>query len=100
MNIYGVIKRPLITEKSFAQAARGKYTFEVAEDATKAEIKRAVELLYRGTKVSGVAVARLPGKRVRWRVRGRRPVVGQQGGIKKAVVSLSAGKIEVFEKKT
>ena len=99
MNIYRVIKRPIVTEKSFALAAKGKYTFEVVKEATKEEVKKAVELLYKGTKVAGVAVLRLPGKRVFWRARGKRPVEGQKSGLKKAMVSLSEGKIEVFEKK-
>lgn len=99
MNIYEVIKKPVVTEKSFALAAKGKYTFEVAKETTKEEIKKAIELLYKGTKVSGVAVVRLPGKRVFWRTRGKRPVEGRQHDLKKALVSLSEGKIAAFEKK-
>lgn len=98
-NIYEVIKKPVMTEKSFALAARGQYTFEVEPTATKEEIRKAVELLYKGTKVSGVAVLRNPGERVLWRTRGRRPFEGRRSGLKKALVSLSEGKIEVFEKK-
>lgn len=100
MNIYRVIKRPIVTEKSFALAAQGKYTFEVVKEATKEEIRKAVELLYKGTKVARVAVLHRPGKRVFWRTRGRRPVEGQKSDLKKAVVSLSEGKIELFGKKS
>ncbi len=100
MNIYEVIKKPMMTEKSFALAAGGKYTFEVAEKATKEEVKKAIELLYKGTKVAQVAILRLPGKKVFWRARGKRPVEGQKSDLKKALVSLSEGKIEVFEKKS
>ncbi len=99
MNVYQVVKRPLVTEKSFALAAKGKYTFKVAKEATKKEIGKAVELLYKGVKVSEVRVAYLPGKKVLWRTRGRRPIEGQRSGLKKALVTLSEGKIEVFEKK-
>jgi len=99
MNIFQVVKRPVVTEKSFALASKGQYTFEVAEVANKEDVAKAVELLYKGTKVAKVAITRLPGKRVFWRTRGRRPIEGKRSGLKKALVSLSEGKIEAFEKK-
>ena len=43
-NLYDVIKKPLITEKSVSATESGKYTFEVRKDATKVEIAKAVEL--------------------------------------------------------
>ena len=55
--LYDVIKRPLITEKSMMATTLGKYTFEVAIDSTKVEIKNAVEQLF-GVKVLKVNTMR------------------------------------------
>lgn len=84
MNLYQVIKQPIITEKSTAQASQGKYTFEVDKKASKGEIKRAVEELF-GVKVLDVRTANIRGKGVR-------------GDWKKAVVTLKEGdKIDIFD---
>ena len=57
-----VIKRPLITEKSTWESEdRGRYSFEVAADARKADIKRAVESLY-NVKVARVSTQIRKGK--------------------------------------
>ena len=93
-NIYEVIRRPLITEK--AQILKeGQHTlcFEVHRDATKPEIKKAVETLF-GTKVAGVRVANVHGKVKRQgRFEGKRP------NWKKAWVVLKkdAKMVEFFE---
>ena len=55
-----IIVRPIITEKSYAAMAEGKYTFEVAIDATKLEIKDAVEKLF-SVKVLNVNTLRYDG---------------------------------------
>jgi large subunit ribosomal protein L23 len=82
---YTLIKRPRITEKATALGSLGKYTFEVVRDATKVEIKKAIEKIYK-VKVSKVATMRCPGKRKR---------VGKSYGMtpdwKKAIVTLAAG---------
>ncbi len=94
MNPYQVIKRPIITEKSTAQASQGKYTFEVDKKAAKGEIKRAVEELF-GVKVLGVRTANIRGKEVRV---GRRRTLSKRSDWKKAVVTLKEGdKIDIFE---
>ncbi len=94
MNPYQVIKRPIITEKSTAQASQGKYTFEVDKKAAKGEIKRAVEELF-GVKVLGVRTANIRGKEVRV---GRRRMLSKRSDWKKAVVTLKEGdKIDIFE---
>ncbi len=84
-DLYQVIKRPIITEKSAAlSAAEGKYTFEVDKRASKGDIKRAVEKLFE-VAVLEVNTARVHGKRAR-------------GDWKKAVVTIKKGdKIEIFE---
>ncbi|MFZ5987323.1 MAG: 50S ribosomal protein L23 [Bacillota bacterium] len=68
-----IIKRPFITEKSNAEIANGKYTFEVAVDATKVEIKQAVEKLFQ-VKVLKVNTINFEGKQKRMGVhQGYRP---------------------------
>lgn len=48
--LYGIIKKPLITEKSVGATTLGQYTFEVVKNATKIEIAQAVELAFPGRK--------------------------------------------------
>jgi large subunit ribosomal protein L23 len=93
-NLYDVIRRPLITEKSTTlKEQQNTVCFEVHRDATKPEIKKAVEGLF-GVKVKDVRVARVHGKVKRQgRYFGRRP------DWKKAYVVLKQGEkmIEFFE---
>ena len=93
-NLYEVIRRPLITEKTTtARETQNAVCFEVHRDATKPEIKKAVETLF-GVKVANVRVARVHGKVKRQgRYAGRRP------DWKKAYVVLKKGEkmIEFFD---
>ena len=92
MNLYEVLRRPLITEKSTVLQMENKYAFEVAGEASKPQIKQAVEKAFK-VKVTGVNVMMVPGKRRRL---GRRMV--SRPPWKKAIVTLKAGdKIELFE---
>ena len=92
MNLYDILRRPVITEKSTTLHARGKYAFEVAKEANKQQIKQAVEKAF-NVKVMGVNVINVPGGRRRV---GRRQVIDQSW--KKAIVTLKQGdKIELFE---
>jgi large subunit ribosomal protein L23 len=88
-----IIVRPLITEKTSAnQMNENQYTFEVARDANKQEIKSAVERLF-SVRVRQVRTAQQRGK---WRRRGVH--VGKQPNWKKAVVTVAEGEIiDVFE---
>ena len=90
---YDVIIAPVITEKSMDDAASRKYTFKVAKDATKTEIKAAVEEAF-GVTVDKVNTANYDGKLKR---QGR--FVGRTPGYKKAIVFLSGSSkpIEFFE---
>jgi large subunit ribosomal protein L23 len=91
--IHRTIVRPVITEKSSAAyQERGEYTFEVHADATKPQIRAAVEQLF-GVKVTGVWTSNQRGKEKRMgRTAGRRP------NWKKAIVKLREGdSIAVFE---
>ena len=91
---YDIIKRPIITEQSMAETADKKYTFEVAKDANKIEIAKAVEEIF-GVKVVKVNTLNMQGKEKRTGAypKGRRP------SWKKAVVTLSEDSktIEFFE---
>ena len=92
MNLYEVLRRPLITEKSTALQALGKYAFEVASGANKDQIKQAVEKAFK-VEVTAVNVTVVPGERRRM---GRRQISSEPW--KKAIVTLKPGdKIELFE---
>jgi large subunit ribosomal protein L23 len=87
------VVRPLITEKtSAAYQDRGEYAFEVHPDASKPQIRQAIEELF-GVKVTGVWTSNQRGKEKRMgRTSGRRP------NWKKAIVKLREGDtIEIFE---
>jgi len=99
VNIYEVIKRPVISEKSQALATEGKYVFRISPKATKRDVAAAVEGLYQGTKVGKVGIAKTARKKVVWRRRGARPVKGIRAPVKKAIVTLTKGTIGIFEKK-
>tara|TARA_Y100000310_G_C20698585_1_gene827561 strand:+ start:6199 stop:6615 length:417 start_codon:yes stop_codon:yes gene_type:complete len=88
-----VLSRPHITEKASFLAEKGQYVFRVVPEATKHQVKAAVEELY-GVEVAGVRIARQRSKTVR---------VGKKEGIKpgfkKAVVQLQKGQtIEVISR--
>jgi len=93
-NLYEVIRRPLITEKStLLKETQSSLCFEVHRDATKPEIKKAVEALF-SVKVAAVRVANVHGKVKRQgRYSGKRP------DWKKAYVVLKKGEkmVEYFE---
>ena len=93
---YDVILRPVVTEKSMNAMAEKKYTFMVHPDATKAQIKEAVEKMFNGTKVEKVNTMNCEGKKRR--VRGTMQF-GKTAKTKKAIVQLTADSadIEIFE---
>lgn len=94
--IFDVLRRPLVTEKSnYQNSELHQYVFEVAEDATKAMVKDAVETLF-DVSVLRVNVLNMPAKRTR-RARSRRVGV-RRSGYKKAIVALAPGDtIAMFE---
>ncbi len=92
MHLSEVLRRPLVTEKNTNLQAAGKYVFEIADEATKFQVKQAVENSFK-VKVTAVNVITMPGKTRRI---GRRIVQVQSW--KKAIVTLKAGdKIQIFE---
>ena len=80
---YDIIKKPVLTEKSYDAMAQKKYTFEVAIGANKTEIKAAIEEIFEGVKVESVNTMRTQGKMKR---QGR--TQGRTREIKKAYVTL------------
>lgn len=94
--IYDVLRRPLITEKSnYQNAELHQYVFEVAVDATKTQVRDAVQTLF-DVSVLKVNVINVPLKRTR-RLRSRR-MSTRRSGYRKAIVTLAAGDtIAAFE---
>ena len=92
MHLYEVLRRPLITEKNTVLQEQNKYVFEVADGATKPQIKQAVEKAF-NVKVTAVNVMTMPGKTRRI---GKRMVLTPTR--RKAIVTVKAGeKIGFFE---
>lgn len=94
LKYYDIILKPIVTEKSMNMMNEKKYTFAVHVDATKNQIKEAVEKLFEGTKVANVNTMNLDGKKRR-----RGAVVGRTAKSKKAIVKLTedSADIEIFE---
>ncbi len=91
---YDVILRPIITEKTMSDMADKKYAFYVHTDATKNQIKDAVEKMFEGAKVKYVNTMNLNGK-----TRRRGYITGKTAARKKAIVQLTedSNEIEVFQ---
>ncbi len=91
---YDVIQKPVITEKSMDIMGDKKYTFLVHTEATKSQIKEAVEKMFSGTKVASVNTMNLEGKNKR-----RGMVYGKTAKTKKAIVQLTedSAEIEIFQ---
>lgn len=86
---YDIVKNLVSTEKGTSLQSQRKYLFRVATTATKIDVKRAVEEIYK-VKVDAVNTTHVPGKLKRVRVR-----AGYTSAWKKAIVSLKDGqKIE------
>jgi large subunit ribosomal protein L23 len=96
-NLYDVLVRPLVTEKSSYQSGKlGQYSFVVANEATRTSVKDAVETLFDVT-VARVNILNAPAKRGR-RTKSRRMLV-RRSAFKKAIVTLAEGSkpLEIFE---
>ena len=88
-SVYDVILKPVISEASMDMAAEKKYTFKVARDASKTEVKNAVEEIF-GVEVKKVNIMNVSGKKKRV---GR--YLGTTAAYKKAIVTLTAGSKEI-----
>ena len=91
---YDVILKPVVTEKTMELMADKKYTFLVHTEATKTQVKEAVEKMFPGTKVESVNTMNNEGKKRR-----RGMVFGMTAKTKKAIVKLTADskEIEIFQ---
>ena len=91
---YDVILKPVVTEKSMNAMSEKKYTFLVHPEATKAQVKEAVEKMFEGTKVKSVNTMNMDGKKKR-----RGMTVGTTAKTKKAIVALTEDSkdIEIFQ---
>jgi len=88
-----IIIAPVVSEKSYALIESGVYTFQVHTSASKPEIRDAVESIW-GVEVSKVNTLNRPGKKKRTRGTNR---VGSKPATKRAIVTLAAGEIPLFE---
>ncbi|MCL2352842.1 MAG: 50S ribosomal protein L23 [Firmicutes bacterium] len=90
LKYYDILMRPVVTEKSMNDMSTKKYAFYVHPQATKVQIKEAVEKLFDGTKVEKVNTMNKQGK-----VRKRQKATGRTPARKKAIVQLSADSKEI-----
>ncbi len=93
--LYDVLRRPLVTEKSSYQSGRlNQYSFVVADNATRKQVKDAIETLY-DVSVVRVNIINTSAKRGR-RLRSRQLLI-RKAGYKKAIVTLAEGQtLEMF----
>lgn len=92
MQLFEVLRKPLVTEKNTSLQSQGKYAFKVDDDASKDQIKQAVEKAFKVT-VTSVNVMSVRGKE---KLVGRKKVANSSW--KKAIVTLKSGdKIQIFE---
>ena len=93
LKYYDVILAPIVTEKSMNSMSEKKYAFSVHPDATKTQIKEAVEKMFAGTKVAKVNTINQDGK-----TRRRGMTFGKTAKTKKAIVQLTedSAEIEIF----
>lgn len=93
MTAYDIIIKPVVTERSMEAMEMKRYTFKVATNANKSEIKKAVETIF-GVKVKQVNTMNITGKKKRMGAN-----VGKRSDWKKAIVTLTedSKEIEFFE---
>lgn len=85
-----IILKPVVTEKSSVLMEQGKYTFEVDPRANKTEIKIAIEQIF-DVKVGSIATQNRKGKVYR-----TRNGIGKRKDVKRAIVTLREGSIDIF----
>ena len=85
-----IIIKPVVTEKSSILMDQGKFTFEVDPRASKTEIKIAIETIF-GVKVGSIATQNRKGKVYR-----TRDGIGKRKDVKRAIVTVREGTIDIF----
>nr|WP_207729353.1 50S ribosomal protein L23 [Clostridium sp. 'deep sea'] len=93
MHVRDIIIKPIVTERTSELMEENKYTFQVAKNANKIQIKNAIEEVF-GVKVASVNTMNMQGKKKRMGVH-----VGRRADWKKAIVTLTPDSktIEIFE---
>ena len=93
MATHDIIRRPILSEKSYADIANKKYTFEVAKSANKTQIKQAIEEIFK-VNVESVNISNVYGK-----IKRQGKHEGLTGSYKKAIVQLTSDSktIEFFD---
>jgi large subunit ribosomal protein L23 len=94
-DIHEVLRRPIISEKSTRLTRINQYVFEVADEATRMDVKQAVETLFENVVVKHVDILISTPKRTR-SARTRRSRI-RKASFKKAIVTLEKGNIPIFE---
>lgn len=90
-----IIKKALVSEKSFADAAKGKYTFVVGRDADKKSVAKMCEKLFNVTVLSSNSM------NFKGKAKTTKRIVGKRSDFKKVILTLKAGdKIDLFETET
>ncbi len=94
-NPWEVIKKPVVTEKSMAHQRKDVYTFIVDPNATKPEVRNAVERAFKGNKVKvgSVRIVSVKGKRKRMK---NMFLEGKRKDWKKAYVTLKEGRLDII----
>jgi large subunit ribosomal protein L23 len=85
-----IILRPVVSEKTYGLVDQGKYTFIVAPEANKTEIRLAIEKIF-GVKVKSVNTLNRQGKTKRSRYG-----TGRRKSTKRAIVTLAEGTIDIY----
>lgn len=85
MEAFNIIKAPIITEKATSLSAENKYTFKVATNANKIQIRQAVQIIF------GVTVIKVHTVNQAGKIKRRGKDVGRRADVKKAIVTLKPG---------
>lgn len=94
MNLYQILIKPIVTEKTSRETEMGKLTFIINKNATKIDIQNAIQTLY-GVKVTKVNIRPTPAKK---RVVGRGTEITKRANVRKATVTLEKGKtIDIYK---
>jgi large subunit ribosomal protein L23 len=89
--LFNLLKRPIVTEKTTNLATLNQYVFEVNKDANKIQLAQAFELAFPGRKVQAVRMVTVPAHTKRY---GKR--IGQTQEKRKAIFSIEGEPIELF----
>lgn len=89
--LYNLLKRPVVTEKTTTLATLNQYVFEVSKEANKIQLAQAFEMAFPGRKVQAVRLISVPARTKRY---GKR--IGQTQEKRKAIFSIQGEPIELF----